>query len=92
MEDMYPRVVLRGVSTGQHINKGENIMTVSEALKSIKADLSKIPVRVEDISTIGNPILSAVLNLDLVISAIENTQDTEVKREAENGENVDDKG
>lgn len=67
-------------------------MTVLEALKSIKTDLSKIPVRVEDISTIGNPILSAVLNLNLVISAIENTQDTEVKQEAENGMNVDDKG
>ncbi len=65
-------------------------MTVSEALKSIKADLSKIPVRVEDISTIGNPILSAVLNLGSVITALENApqqpeqaQPTELQKNAQ---------
>lgn len=47
-------------------------MTVLEALSHIRTDLGKIPVKVEDINTIGNPIHAAILNLDSVITALEN--------------------
>lgn len=47
-------------------------MTVLEALKYIREDLGKIPIKVEDINTIGNPIHAVILSLDSVISVLEN--------------------
>lgn len=55
-------------------------LTVLEALKHIRTDLGKIPVKVEDIVTIGNPIHAAVLNISAVITALENqTQQEQAK-------------
>lgn len=64
-------------------------MTVLEALKSIKTDLGKIPVKVEDIVTIGNPIHTAVLNINAVITALENQTQQEQAQptEAQEGDN-----
>lgn len=58
-------------------------MTVLEALKSIKTDLGKIPVKVEDIVTIGNPIHAAVLNINAVITVLENQAQQEQAKPTE---------
>lgn len=64
-------------------------LTVFEALKQIRTDLGKIPVKVEDIVTIGNPIHAAVLNISAVITALENqTQQEQAKpTSAQEGDN-----
>ena len=70
-------------------------MTVLEALKHIRTDLGKIPVKVEDIVTIGNPIHAAVLNINVVIAALENqtqqeqTQPTEPQEGDNDGKDAD---
>lgn len=49
-------------------------MTVLEALKATKADLAKIPVRIEDMNSIGMPIHTAVQNLGAIITALEKAE------------------
>lgn len=70
-------------------------LTVLEALKQIRTDLGKIPVKVEDIVTIGNPIHAAVLNINAVITALENqtqqeqAQPTSAQEGDSNGKDAD---
>ena len=49
-------------------------MTVLEALKSVRADLGQIPVRIVDFETIGNPLRAAVANLGAIIDALEKAE------------------
>lgn len=66
-------------------------MTVLELIKQVKQDLGKIPVRVEDIDIIGNPIHAAVINLGIAVEAIENVAKADKeKQEAQDAENADD--
>ena len=60
-------------------------MTVLEALKTMREDLSKIPVKVADMNEIGLPIHRAVQNLGVVIDALEKAE------EAQHADNADDK-
>lgn len=75
-------------------------MTVVEALEATVQNLSKVPVKVEDIERVGMPIRSAVMTIsecvkvlkDLEQKAEEMRKMEEAKKaEAEDGKNADDK-
>ena len=57
-------------------------MTVLEAIKETRKDLAKIPVRIEDMNSIGMPIHTAVQNLGAIITALEAAEEAQ-KAEAE---------
>lgn len=57
-------------------------MTVLEALKETRNNLGAIPVKVEDMNTIGLPIHTAVQNLGAIITALEAAEEAQ-KAEAE---------
>ena len=57
-------------------------MTVLEALKETRNNLGAIPVKIEDMSTIGLPIHTAVQNLGAIITALEAAEEAQ-KAEAE---------
>ena len=52
-------------------------MTVLEALKETRNNLGAIPVKVEDMNTIGLPIHTAVQNLGAIITALEAAEEAQ---------------
>ena len=52
-------------------------MTVLEAIKETRKDLAKIPVRIEDMNSIGMPIHTAVQNLGAIITALEAAEEAQ---------------
>ena len=75
-------------------------MTVVEALVATAENLSKVPVKVEDLDAVGLPIKNAVMTIrecvkvlkDLEQKAEEMRKAEEAKKaEAEDGKNSDDK-
>ena len=70
-------------------------MTVLEALYAVKKELNGIPVKIEDIDTVGLPIRNSVANIKAVIDALErNAQENQAEQnptqEAKNGKAADD--
>ena len=65
-------------------------MTVLEALKEMKNDLSAIPVKIGDMNTIGLPIHNAVQNLGAIIVALErDAERAEQNRQEQPAENAE---